>query len=142
MDWNTIGHLPGNWEVFNESHVFSYDAQGNERWMVPLDAWWSNKELVLADFDGDGRSELLVNGPRDGLDGFWRVDAKTGALEAFLSLGSWKVERGAEVLDVFGKGSTQLVVPVRPVDDVGPPNGAILVYDLNKLLDAPWPGLV
>jgi outer membrane protein assembly factor BamB len=140
MDWNTFGHIPGDWEHTGPAHVFALDARGEERWVRELDAWWSNKDLALLDIDGDGRLEVLANGPAEGADGLWVFDARSGKAEGFLSAWPWKVERGPALADLWGKGTTQLLLPVRPVDEQGAPRGAVLVYDLGAAWDAPWPG--
>lgn len=105
MDWNTIGHHPGDWRPFEESHVFRLDADGNEVWMRPLPAWWSNKGIALMDADGDGRKDVLVAAPRGGSDGIWRLDADDGKPEGFLSAGEWELSTGPAVMpDGFALG--------------------------------------
>lgn len=140
MDWNTIGHLPGAWERLGPAHAFALTASGEDLWVRELDAWWSNKDIALGDFDGDGRLEVLANGPRDGFDGLWRLDAATGRPEAFLPVWPWKLERGPVVVDLWGKGTMQLLLPVEPLDQGREAQGAILVADLAKPMSAPWPG--
>ncbi|HUR63717.1 MAG TPA: hypothetical protein VM241_04465 [Candidatus Thermoplasmatota archaeon] len=124
MDWNTIGHYPGNWERLGPAHAFRLDNFGNDVWVREVDAWWSNKDVALADL-GTGSFSLLVNGPGGGYDGFWRLSAATGAAEQFLPLAGWKVARGAQLMDLRHDGSTQLVFPVEPNEGQ---RGAILVF--------------
>lgn len=138
IDWNTIGHVPGEWQRTGPAHVFSLSHDGKERWMREVEAWWSNKEVAIADVDGDGAYEVLVNGPRSGRDGLWAFDARTGRAERFLPVAPWKVERGPQLADLWGQGTIQLLLSVRPVDDAR--RGGILVFDLEKPWDAPWPG--
>ncbi|MEA3204201.1 MAG: hypothetical protein QOI63_1881 [Thermoplasmata archaeon] len=130
MDWNTIGHYPGNWERLGAAHAFRLDAQGNDVWVREVDAWWSNKDIALGDLDGSGKLSLLVNGPGGGYDGFWRLSAATGSAQAFLPLADWKVARGAQLLDLRHDGGVQLVFPVEPVDG-GIARGAILVFQVR-----------
>jgi hypothetical protein len=139
MDWNTIGHIPGNWEPTGPAHVFVLNHDGTQRWMRPLDTFWSNKDLVLMDWRGDGHLDILANGPSD-TDGFFVLDAATGQTRGFLGMGQWKVERAPVVASLWGPNTTQMLVAVRPLDDKGIPEGPILVVDLGKRVDAPWPG--
>ena len=101
---------------------------GNDVWVREVDAWWSNKDIALADLDGHGAYSLLVNGPAGGHDGFWRLSAARGAAEAFLPLADWKVARGAQLLDLRHDGTRQLVFPVEPTDG-SMPRGAFLVFE-------------
>ncbi len=129
MDWNTIGHWPGNWEHLGPANAFRLDAQGQTVWVQSIDAWWSNKAIALADSDDDGTLEVLVNGAGLGGDGIWRLDAATGTKEGFLSAGGWKLMRGPQLLDLRHDGQLDLVFPVGPIE--GPPHGAVLVFDLD-----------
>lgn len=139
MDWNTIGHRPGDWEVLGAAHVFRLDARGRDVWVRELDAWWSNKDIALADADGDGGLDVLVNGVRAGHDGVWRLSAETGKAEGFLGLGPWKMVRGPVLVDSRHDGRMQLVFPVQPVD--GPAErGTVLLIDLGVPYRAPWRG--
>jgi hypothetical protein len=137
MDWNTIGHYPGNWERLGPAHVFRLDASGNDVWVREVDAWWSNQDIALANVDGTGL-ELLVNGPGGGYDGLWRLSPATGAAVGFLPLSDWKMTRGAVLHDLRHDGRMQLVFPVVPLD--GSRRGALLVFDLDVPYDAPWRG--
>jgi hypothetical protein len=135
MDWNTIGHNPGNWDHLGEAHVFRLNPDGSDAWIRPLDTWWSNKDIVLGDANGDGELDVLANGPYVGSDGFWVLDGATGEPQAFLPAGGWKVLRGAQLIDLRSDGKVELVVPVEPVDPTDR-RGAILVVDLGLRGDA------
>lgn len=139
MDWNTIGHLPGNWERLGDAHVFRLDSEGNDVWVRPIDAWWSNKDIAVADVNGDGELDVLANGPYVGQDGIWILSAKTGEPGAFLPAGGWKVLRGPQLLDLSSGGKVQLVMPVEPVDP-DDRRGSILVIDLGVDYDPSWAG--
>lgn len=140
MDWNTIGHYPGNWERLGPAHVFRLTAQGEDVWVRPMETWWSNQDIAVADLDGDGSLSVIVNGPAGQYDGMWSLSATTGKAEAFLPLDAeWKVARGPQLFDLRHDGSMQLVFPVKPMVD-GDGRGAILVLDLDTAFAAPWPG--
>ncbi len=129
MDWNTIGHRPGNWEVLGPANVFRLDAQGQDVWVRQVDTWWSNSNIALADFDQDGAREVLVNAPAGEGDGLWRISADSGKAEARLAVSPWKVTRGPQLLDLDADGSGELVVAAS-LDDPDVQRGAILVYSL------------
>ncbi len=139
MDWNTIGHIPGDWERLGPAHVFRLDAGGNDVWVRETDTWWSNQDIALADLDGSGSISVLVNGPAGQYDGIWRMSATTGAAEGFLALDGWKVMRGPELFDLRHDGDMQVVFPVRPTEGKEP-RGAILVFELGVPYSAPAPG--
>ncbi|MFA5944954.1 MAG: PQQ-binding-like beta-propeller repeat protein [Candidatus Thermoplasmatota archaeon] len=138
MDWNTIGHKPGNWERLGPAHIFRLDARGNDVWVREMETWWSNQDIAIADLDGLGAFSILVNGPAGPYDGLWRLSAETGSAEAFLPLANWKVSRGPQLADLRNDGSMQLLFPVNPLDDA--PRGAVVVFDLKVPYDAPWQG--
>ncbi len=139
MDWNTIGHSPGDWERLGPAHVFRLTAQGEDVWVRDMDTWWSNQDVALADVEGRGALSLLVNGPAGPYDGLWQLSAATGASEGFLPLSGWKVARGPQLFDLRHDGTMQLVLPVRPIDD-GEDRGALAVFELGLPYAAPWPG--
>ncbi len=139
MDWNTIGHIPGNWERLGPAHLFRLTAAGEDVWVREMDTWWSNQDIALADLDGRGALSILANGPAGPYDGMWRMSAKTGAAEAFLPLSDWKVARGPQLFDLRHDGSMQLVFPIKPTDDAEP-RGAIVVFDLGVRYNAAWRG--
>ena len=139
MDWNTIGHYPGDWERLGPAHLFRLDAKGNDVWVRPMDTWWSNQDIALADLDGNGALSVLANGPAGPYDGMWRLSAATGAAEGFLPLDGWKVTRGPQLADLRHDGSMQLLFPVEPTDGAVA-RGAIVVFDLAVPYNSPWAG--
>jgi hypothetical protein len=139
MDWNTIGHYPGDWERLGPAHLFRLTADGQDVWVRQMETWWSNQDIALADLDGHGSLSLLANGPAGPYDGIWRISATTGAAEAFLPLSEWKVARGPLLFDLRHDGSMQLVFPVEPIDG-SRSRGAIVVFELGVPYDAPWRG--
>lgn len=113
MDWNTVGHKPGNWERTGPAHVFSFTREGRELWHTTLDTWWSNKDIAIADLDGDGAKEVLANGPDDaGHDGWWMLSIRNGTKEAFLDVYPWKSTRGPRLGDLDGDGDVDFALPV------------------------------
>ncbi|MEK6976224.1 MAG: VCBS repeat-containing protein [Candidatus Thermoplasmatota archaeon] len=138
MDWNTIGHSPGDWERLGPAHVFRLTASGEDVWVREMDTWWSNQDIALVDLEGDGSLSILVNGPAGSYDGLWRLSAATGASQGFLPLSGWKVTRGPQLLDLRNDGTMHLVAPVQPIDGGG--RGALVVFDLETPYAAPWPG--
>lgn len=134
-DWNTQGHDCGNWEVVGQSHVYRYTSSGELKWTTTMDAWWHNKDLALADVDDDGTHEVLANGPSQGKDGVWYLNAKTGAKETFVSASPWKVSRGPVISDFWKTNTMQWVIPVVSSDDS---EGAILVYDTHAPVSYGW----
>ncbi|MGQ0535378.1 MAG: hypothetical protein ACT4PT_04830 [Methanobacteriota archaeon] len=146
-DWNTYGHKPpppaspDAWKRTGPANYYRYDRAGNLVWKTVLDTWWSNKDLAVADADGDGVQEVLVNCPSNdgGEDGIWYLDSRTGTKETFVSVRPWKVQRGPIVADLYGTGGMQWIVPADPhTTSAGP---AILVYDTGVGYDAAWPHL-
>jgi outer membrane protein assembly factor BamB len=139
MDWNTIGHFPGNWERLGDAHVFRLDERGRDVWMHPIDTWWSNKDIAVADADGDGELDVLANGPYVGQDGLWILSTESGEPSAFLPAGGWKVLRGPQLLELEDGDKAQLVIPVEPIDPTDR-RGSILVIDLGVDYDPSWAG--
>ena len=139
MDWNTIGHFPGNWERLGDAHAFRLDNEGNDVWVHSIDTWWSNKDIAVADADGDGELDVLVNGPYVGQDGIWILSTESGKPSAFLPAGGWKVLRGPQLVELSEGGKVQLVMPVEPVDPTDR-RGSILVIDLGVDFDPSWAG--
>lgn len=114
MDWNTIGHNPGNWQNLGPAHVFRLNARGEDVWVRTMDVWWSNKEILLADTDGDGARELIVNGARPPSDGIWRLSLKDGQPIGYVPLTPWKLLRGPILAELHHDGRPFLVVPIAP----------------------------
>ncbi|HVL87016.1 MAG TPA: VCBS repeat-containing protein [Candidatus Thermoplasmatota archaeon] len=135
-DWNTQGHKCGTWEVVGKSKVYRFDAAGNLRWSTVMGAFWNNKDLAVADVTGDGRQNVLANGPGSTGDGIWYLDPVGGAKQTFVSAAPWKVMRGPVVGDLWGRGTTQWVVQAVSADNT---RGAILVYDTGVRFNAAWP---
>ena len=138
MDWNTIGHIPGDWERLGPAHLFRLNAAGEDVWVREMDTWWSNQDIALVDLEGHGALSILANGPGGPYDGLWRMSAATGAAEAFLPLADWKMLRGPQLFDLRHDGSMQLVLPVIPTE--GPTRGTLLVLDLGVPYNSPAPG--
>jgi len=144
-DWNTIGHKPPDnekdaWKVTGPANFYRYDADGDLRWRVQLNTYWNNKDLALADVDGDGIQEVLANGPGGSGDGIWYLDSRSGAKETFVSTHPWKVTRGPVLADLWNTGTMQWFVPVTAASS-SVSGGAILVYDTHKKYNAAWPHL-
>lgn len=139
MDWNTVGHSPGKWQRLGPSHVFRLEADGNEVWMQEVDAWWANKDIAIADADGDGSLDVLVNGPApEGHDSIISLDAATGQPRNYLGIPGWQVMRGVILTDLRHDGGMQVIFPVLPTTP--PTRGAILLFELDVPFRAPWPG--
>ncbi len=129
MDWNTVGHAPGNWEHLGDAHVFRLSATGRDVWVRDIDSWWSNKDIAVGDFDGDGETEILVNSAGAEGDGFMRIDAATGTSEGFLSAGAHTISKGPTVGPIRDGGGLHIAFPTEPVK--GRSTSAILLYDLG-----------
>lgn len=139
MDWNTIGHRPGNWENLGHANVFRLNADGKDVWTREIDAWWSNDDIAVADADDDGEQEIVVTGHRGGTDGFWRLSADTGRSLGWLGVAGWQVQGGPNFLDVRGDGQMQLAYRVVP-DDGPQERGAIILKELDVPYNATVPG--
>ncbi len=137
MDWNTVGHVPGDWEHLGDAHVFRLDASGRDVWVREVDSWWSNKDLAVGDFDGDGNVEVLANGAGPTGDGLRRLDAATGLAEGFLGVGPLKVAKGPTVGVLQAGGSIHLAMPAGPLE--GRSFGTIMLYDLGVTWVGPIP---
>jgi hypothetical protein len=145
-DWNTNGHKPpfneaDAWKVTGPAHFYRYDAAGNLAWRQTLGTWWSNKDVPLADANGDGVQDMLANGPNDaGHDGIWYLNGNTGAKETFVDVWPWKVSRAPVVADLYADGKMEWVVEVGQLDaSAGGPG--ILVYDTGEPYSSAWPHL-
>jgi hypothetical protein len=144
-DWNTIGHKPpwneaDSWKTTGPAHFYRYDGQGNLVWRQSLATFWSNKDLALADADGDGRQEVLATGPNaQGHEGIWLLDSATGVKESFIDAYPWMVTRGPVLDDLSGTGRMQMVLEVGP--QATTEGAAVHVYDLGVPFNAVWPHL-
>jgi hypothetical protein len=143
-DWNTIGHKPpwneaDAWKVTGPGHYYRFDRQGKQTWRTSLGSWWSNKDVPLADVDGDDVQEMLANGPGpSGHDGVWYLSTKDGTAETFVDLYPWKLKRAPVIADLGGTGTMQWVAEADAADSsAGGP--AILVYDTGAAYDSAWP---
>ena len=145
-DWNTIGHKGGiapedSWAVTGPAHFYRYDNKGNMVWRQTMSTWWQNKDVPIADVDGDGVQEMLANGPGPNAhDGIWYLDTRTGAKETFVDAYPWKVARAPVVADLWGTGTMQWVMEVGPADSSAGGPG-ILVYDTHQPYNSAWPHL-
>lgn len=119
MDWNTIGHKPGDWERLGPAHVFAYDVEGRERWHASVDTFNAKFPIVLADVMGDHAQEVVAYDD----DALVVLDARDGRLLRRMSLGDRTVTQGLLVADVFGDGRQILVVPVEG------DRSAVLLFD-------------
>ncbi len=143
-DWNTNGHKPpwdgdDRWKRTGPGNFYRYSNEGELDWITTLNTWWSNKDLSIGDVDGDGKQEVLANGPSNGggEDGIWYLDAETGATKEFISLHPWKVQRAPILADLWGSGTMQWVVQAAP--QTGDAGHGVLVYDTHATYDAAWP---
>lgn len=134
MDWNTIGHRPGDWQRLGPGNAFRLSSEGDVVWVREMDAYWSNKDVALADPDGDGNVELIVNGPGGSGDGLWRLATENGGTRGFHDADGWKLKSGARFFDLEGDGSMHLAYRVTPNED--DTTGAILVHDLDVPFNA------
>jgi heme/copper-type cytochrome/quinol oxidase subunit 2 len=143
-DWNTMGHKPPfdeslAWQVTGPGNFYRYSHTGQLVWKQSLGSFWSNKDLALADVDGDGEQEVLANGPNGGHDGIWLLSAATGAKESFVDLYPWMMSRGPVVYDMDGDGGMQLIVEAGPMATSAGP--AVMLYDTGAAYSALWPHL-
>ena len=144
LDWNTIGHKPGNWEPTGRpANLFALrGSDGEVLWRSGVDVWWSNKDFVVADVDGDGRQDVVVPTARDDVDGLGVHDLRTGRAKGWFPVGA-ALTRGPVAGDLYGMGRLQLVVPVHADDptpnyrdlDVGHRAGALRVIDTGARYD-------
>lgn len=113
LDWNTVGHKPGNWNVTNRpSNLFALDGRdGTPIWHKGVEVWWSNKDFVIADVTGDGKHEILAPTARLGSDGLGVYDLRTGERKGWFPLDR-QASRGPVAGDLYGDGKLYLVVPV------------------------------
>jgi len=144
-DWNTIGHKGGipvedDWKVTGPANYYRLERDGSQTWRQTIPTYWSNKDLVLGDVDGDGVQEVLANGPGSGGDGIWYLDSRTGVKETFVSTHPWKVTRGPILADLWGTGTMQWVLSASPASNTVS-GGSILVYDTHAAYSSVYPHL-
>lgn len=135
LDWNTVGHKPGNWEPTEQGpNLFALDGtNGRVLWRASVPAYWSNKDFVIA-----GES-ILVNAESGGRDGLATYDLATGARGGFFALPEgWEAMRGP--VGAEAGGHLVLVVPLARPDpsanyrelDVGHRMGALAIIDAEN----------
>ncbi|HJQ93274.1 MAG TPA: VCBS repeat-containing protein, partial [Candidatus Thermoplasmatota archaeon] len=143
-DWNTIGHKPPfdeseAWRTTGPANFYRYDHLGNRVWKVSMSTYWNNKDLAMADADGDGQQEILATGPNGGHEGIWYLNTATGAKETFVDAYPWQVTRGPIVADLRGDGRMQFVLEVGPQATTA--GAAIHVYEMGVPYSAKWPNV-
>ena len=132
LDWNTVGHKPGNWETTKQGpNLFALSGKdGRVLWRSSVSAYWSNKDFVVA---GD---RIIVNAENGGRDGLAEYDLRTGQrLGHFALPEGWEAMRGPVAWDTGA--SLVLVVPLARPDpspnyrelDVGHRDGALAIVD-------------
>ncbi|MFO1533455.1 MAG: hypothetical protein ABR562_07145 [Thermoplasmatota archaeon] len=154
LDWNTIGHHPGNWEKLGPANLFALDgATGETLWVTAVDSSWSNQGIAIADFLGDGKGQILVEeqvGLTDGLS----LYSLQGEFLRWVPVQAdgWRITRGPVLADTDGDGKVEVILPVAREahscvagdsgcasdltqhclhTDVGCRQGALLVYDTD-----------
>ncbi|MEA3200903.1 MAG: hypothetical protein QOE90_2331 [Thermoplasmata archaeon] len=143
LDWNTIGHKPGNWETTGRpSNLFALDGRtGKPIWHVPVDVDWSNKDFVVLGHD------IILDERRDGVEGLGVRSLAGGGPTGFFPLpAGWSAMRGPVAGDVDGDGLVDLVVPLARPDaapnyrtlDVGHREGALLVVATGSRAPLAW----
>jgi hypothetical protein len=143
-DWNTIGHKGGipaedNWQTTGPANFYRYSNSGTMVWRQSMGTYWNNKDLALADADGDGKQELLATGPNGGHEGIWYLNVATGAKETFVDAYPWMVTRGPVVADLAGDGTMGFVLEVGPQATTA--GASVHVYDMNVPYSALWPNV-
>ena len=114
LDWNTIGHKPGNWNTTNrKSNLFVLDGKdGSVIWTKGITIYWSNKDFVIMDVDGDGDQEIVAPTAKNGAEGLGVYDLKTGEDRGFFAAGGgWSMSRGPVAGDLDADGDIEIVVP-------------------------------
>lgn len=132
LDWNTVGHKPGNWEPTKQGpNLFALrGADGSVLWRASVPAYWSNKDFVIAG------QRILVNAEASGHDGLAAYDLRTGSPRGSFALAEgWEVMRGPVAAKT--PDGLALVVPLAKKNpasnyrelDVGHRMGALAVVD-------------
>ena len=114
LDWNTIGHKPGNWNTTERpSNLFALDGRdGSVLWKRGITVYWSNKDFVIMDVDGDGDQEIVAPTAKAGCEGLGLYDLETGEPRGFFCAGDgWSMTRGPVAADLDGDGDVELVIP-------------------------------
>lgn len=148
LDWNTVGHNPGDWESTNrKSNLFVLDGRdGSLIWRTGVSIHWSNKDFVIADVDGDGSQEIITSQSKSNDDGLGVYDLYTGAYRGWFPI-DWTLSRGPVAGDLYGDGKLYFVVPVnkkitdRPNYrslDVGLREGQLRIIETGAKYDAPF----
>jgi len=139
LDWNTIGHNPGNWEKTGKANLFALDGRtGAALWHAPIDSAWSNKDVAVAPFmPGDPELQVLAEEQYGGRDGLGLYSLKDGSLVAYAPLPApgWTITRGPVLADLDGDGYAEAIVPVTHdakgcghALDVGCREGALVIF--------------
>ncbi|HUR67641.1 MAG TPA: FG-GAP-like repeat-containing protein [Candidatus Thermoplasmatota archaeon] len=134
LDWNTIGHKPGNWETTARGpSLFALrGTDGRALWHTSVPAYWSNKDFVIV---GD---DLIVEAPSEGVDGLGVYDLRTGKPTGWTPLPEgWDATRGP--VAARAHGGIFVVVPLQHADagpatrhlDVGHRQGALAVVHVD-----------
>lgn len=142
-DWNTMGHKPpfneeDAWPRTGPANFYRFSDTGTLVWRQTIETYWSNKDVPIADVDGDGVQEMLANGPGTGGDGIWYLSTVNGAKETFVPLAPWKASRAPVLGDLWKTGTMQWVIPVEAASNAVS-GGAILVYNTHVPYNAMWP---
>ncbi|MHB8634217.1 MAG: hypothetical protein ACYDBQ_09675 [Thermoplasmatota archaeon] len=123
LDWNTIGHFPGNWEKTGPANLFALDGRnGHLLSRASVDSRWSNKGIAVADFLATGQDpQILVEEQLNGVDGL-SLYALNGTHLAWMPLpgNQGEVTRGPELADIDGSGFASAIVPIATSCPGGP----------------------
>lgn len=152
MDWNTVGHRPGDWETTKRGpNLFALDGRdGSVLWRRGIPSYWSNKDIALADVHKSPGMEIVANMESEGRDGIGIFEAATGKGLAWHDVADapFEVMRGPVAEDLDGDGDADIIVPVaRNVADtsprgldVGVREGRLIVLDSRHDGAIAWSG--